>query len=113
MRRLVDFLAPIGLLVMAAASMAARQGYAVKPNLSTYLFVGLALVVLHLALRGEEVYRAIGGRQLRYGGNEEVDADYRFRERGIALFHNAQVAQSALRIASQLGSEERLHPGGM
>ncbi len=72
MRRLVDFLAPIGLLVMAAASMAARQGYAVKPNLSTYLFVGLALVVLHLALRGEEVYRAIGGRQLRYGGNAAV-----------------------------------------
>jgi hypothetical protein len=42
-------------------------------------------------------------RQLRYGGNEEVDADYRFRERGIALFHNAQVAHSALSIASQLG----------
>jgi len=72
MRRLVDFLAPIGLLVMAAASMAARQGYAVKPNLNTYLFVGLALVVLHLALRGEEIYRAIGGRQVRYGGNTAV-----------------------------------------
>jgi len=72
MRRLVDFLAPLGLLVMAAASMAARQGYAVKPNLNTYLFVGLALVVLHIALRGEEIYRAIGGRQLRYGGNTAV-----------------------------------------
>jgi ABC-type uncharacterized transport system involved in gliding motility auxiliary subunit len=72
MRRLLDLLAPLGLLVMAGASLAVRQGYALKPNLNTYLIVGLALIVAHLALRWPDVYRAIGGRQLRYGSNTAV-----------------------------------------
>jgi len=41
-------------------------------------------------------------RQVRYGGTEEIDADYRFRERGIALLHNARVAQRAIAIADAL-----------
>src|SRR6185295_18649332 len=32
----------------------------------------LALVVLHVGLRWEDIYRAIGGRQLRYGSNTAV-----------------------------------------
>jgi ABC-type uncharacterized transport system involved in gliding motility auxiliary subunit len=72
MRRLIDFLAPLGLLVMAGAALAARQGYNVKPNVNTYLLVGLALVVAHVALRWEDIHRGIGGRQLRYGGNTAV-----------------------------------------
>jgi ABC-type uncharacterized transport system involved in gliding motility auxiliary subunit len=72
MRKLIDFLAPVGLALMAGGAIAARQGYAVKPNLNTYLYVGLALVLLHLALRWEDVYRGIGGRQLRYGSNTAV-----------------------------------------
>jgi len=72
MKRIVDFLAPVGLAVMAAAGIAARQGYNVRPNLNAYLLVGLALIVLHLALRWEEIYRGIGGRQLRYGSNTAV-----------------------------------------
>jgi ABC-type uncharacterized transport system involved in gliding motility auxiliary subunit len=72
MRRLIDFLAPLGFIVMAGAAIAARQGVTLKPNLNTYLLIGLALVVLHLALRWEAVYRAIGGRQLRYGSNTAV-----------------------------------------
>ena len=72
MRRLIDFLAPIGLAIMASAGIAARQGYPLKPNLDTYLLVGLALVVLHVGLRWEDIYRAIGGRQLRYGSNTAV-----------------------------------------
>jgi ABC-type uncharacterized transport system involved in gliding motility auxiliary subunit len=72
MRRAIDFLAPLGLLVMAAAAIAVRQGYTVKPNLNTYLFAGFALVVAHVALRWEDIYRGIGGRQLRYGSNTAV-----------------------------------------
>ena len=72
MRRAVDFLAPLGLLIMAAAALAARQGWSLKPSLNVYLIVGAALVVAHLALRWEDVYHAVGGRQLRYGGNTAV-----------------------------------------
>jgi len=73
MRRLVDFLAPLGLVVMAGAAVAAHQGwFTVKPNVSTYVFLGLALVVAHVALRWDDIYRGIGGRQLRYGSNTAV-----------------------------------------
>ena len=72
MRRVIDLLAPLGFLIMAGAAIAARQGVTLKPNLSTYVLAGLALVVAHLALRWEAVYRAIGGRQLRYGSNTAV-----------------------------------------
>jgi len=72
MRKLIDFLAPVGLAVMAGGAIAARQGYAIKPNLNVYLYAGLALVLLHLALRWEDIYRGIGGRQLRYGSNTAV-----------------------------------------
>jgi gliding motility-associatede transport system auxiliary component len=72
MRRVIDLLAPLGLLVMAGAAIAARQGYTVKPSLNTYLLIGLALVFAHVALRWEAIYRAIGGRQLRYGSNTAV-----------------------------------------
>jgi phosphotransferase family enzyme len=42
-------------------------------------------------------------RQLRYGGTEEIDADYKFRERGVALLHNAQVGRRAVALATKLG----------
>jgi thiamine kinase-like enzyme len=42
-------------------------------------------------------------RQLRYGGTEEIDADHRFRERGLALLHNAQAARRAVVLAAELG----------
>jgi hypothetical protein len=57
MRKLIDFLAPVGLAVMAGGAIAARQGYALKPDLNVYLYVGLALVLLHVALRWEDIYR--------------------------------------------------------
>ena len=42
-------------------------------------------------------------RQLRYGGTEEIDADYKFRERGLALLHNAHAARRAVALATKLG----------
>ena len=42
-------------------------------------------------------------QQLRYGGTQQIDGDYRFRERGIALLDNAQRARRALTLAKELG----------
>jgi hypothetical protein len=42
-------------------------------------------------------------RQFRYGGSEEIDADFKFRERGLALLHNTRTARRALALAEQLG----------
>lgn len=43
-------------------------------------------------------------RQMRYGGAEEVDPDFRFRERGISLLDNALRARRAIRIAEELAA---------
>jgi hypothetical protein len=42
-------------------------------------------------------------RQLRYGGNEEIDAGFRFRERGLALLDNVKRARRAVALAEELG----------
>jgi hypothetical protein len=41
-------------------------------------------------------------RQMRYGGSEEIDADYRFRERGLGLLDNVERARRAVTLASRL-----------
>ena len=41
-------------------------------------------------------------RQMRYGGTEEIDADFRFRQRGIALLDNAERARRAVTLAQDL-----------
>ncbi len=41
-------------------------------------------------------------RQMRYGGTEEINADFRFRQRGIALLDNAERAQRAVTLAQGL-----------
>jgi ABC-type uncharacterized transport system involved in gliding motility auxiliary subunit len=70
---MVDYEAPVGVVVGAAAPAPPHQGwFTVKPNVSTYVFLGLALVVAHVALRWDDIYRGIGGRQLRYGSNTAV-----------------------------------------
>lgn len=46
---------------------------------------------------------ASADRQLRYGGEEQIDADFRFRQRGIALLENADRARRAVRLAKELG----------
>ena len=47
---------------------------------------------------------ASAARHLRYGGmDEEIDATFRFRDRGAALLFNAQRAALALDLAEELG----------
>ena len=72
MKRFVDLLTPLGLLVVAGAAIAARRGLNLPGGLRPWLVGGFALVVLHLVLRWEDVYRTIGRRQLRYGTNTAV-----------------------------------------
>jgi hypothetical protein len=45
---------------------------------------------------------ASASRQMRYGGTEEIDADFRFRQRGIALLDNAERARRAVTLAHDL-----------
>ena len=42
-------------------------------------------------------------RQFRYGGEGEIDAAFKFRERSRALLFNSQWARKAIELASQLG----------
>ena len=72
MGRAVDLLAPLGLLVMAGAAIASRYGVALPGGLNPWLAAGAVLMLVHLALRWESVVKAVGGRQLRHGGNSAV-----------------------------------------
>jgi ABC-type uncharacterized transport system involved in gliding motility auxiliary subunit len=72
MKRLVDTLAPLGLLVIVGAMAWTRAGRTLPGKLDYWLLAGAALVVLNLLLRGGELADAIGRRQLRYGGNTLV-----------------------------------------
>jgi ABC-type uncharacterized transport system involved in gliding motility auxiliary subunit len=71
MRRLIDFLAPLGLLV-AAGAWVWRSQRPLPGDLGPYLIAGAVLIVAHLLLRWEDVVRAVGGRQLAYGANMVV-----------------------------------------
>jgi hypothetical protein len=42
-------------------------------------------------------------RQYRYGGEGEIDASFKFRERTRALLYNAGWAQQAIALADRLG----------
>jgi ABC-type uncharacterized transport system involved in gliding motility auxiliary subunit len=65
--RKIDALAPLGILVVIASLIAAS--YEKLPGrIEYYAAAGALLVVMHLALRFEDIARG-RGRQLRYGGN--------------------------------------------
>jgi ABC-type uncharacterized transport system involved in gliding motility auxiliary subunit len=72
LKRLVDFLAPLGFLVAVGALAWARYGKTLPGGLRPYLIAALALVLLHLVLRWEDVARGLGRRQLKYGTNTLV-----------------------------------------
>lgn len=71
MRRLIDFLAPLG-IVLAAGAWVWRAYKPLPGGFGPYLAVAGVLVVAHLLLRWEDIVHAIGGRQLAYGANMAV-----------------------------------------
>jgi ABC-type uncharacterized transport system involved in gliding motility auxiliary subunit len=72
LKRLVDFLAPLGFLLAVGAIAWTRWGKTLPGGLRPYLIGALALVLLHLVLRWEDVARGLGRRQLKYGTNTFV-----------------------------------------
>jgi ABC-type uncharacterized transport system involved in gliding motility auxiliary subunit len=74
LKKLVDFLAPLGFLIAFAAIFTTRTAWADKlpGGLRPWLIAAAALVVIHLVLRFEDVVRVLGRRQLKYGSNTLV-----------------------------------------
>ena len=72
LKRLVDFLAPLGFLLAVGALGWTRYGKTLPGGLRPYLIAALALVLLHLVLRWEDVAGGLGRRQLKYGTNTFV-----------------------------------------
>ncbi len=69
MSRALDFLAPLGILVTAGAFSWERAGQTLPGEFHFFLIGGAALIFAHLLVRWDELARAIGVRQLRFGGN--------------------------------------------
>ncbi len=69
MKRLVDFLAPLGILVLIASQAWLISGRPLPGQERFYVIGGVALILAHLLLRFEAIVGAIGKRQFRYGGN--------------------------------------------
>jgi gliding motility-associatede transport system auxiliary component len=75
MKKLVDYLAPLGFILAIAALAWDRFNVLGKPlpgGLRPYLIAALALVLLHLVLRWDVVAGSLGRRQLKYGTNTFV-----------------------------------------
>ncbi len=75
LKRLVDFLSPLGFILAVGALAWSRitpMGKALPGGLRPYLIAAAALVLVHLVLRFEDVLRVVGRRQLKYGGNTLV-----------------------------------------
>jgi len=72
MRRYVDFLAPLGLVVIVAYEAVSRGGKTLPGKPAAYWIAGGALIFAHLLFRWEDLVKFIGRRQLRYGGNTMV-----------------------------------------
>src|SRR6185503_14345427 len=71
-KRAVDFLAPLGLLVIVGAEAWQRWGRVLPGPERYYYAAGLGLIFLHLALRWDDIARYIGDRQMKYGTNTMV-----------------------------------------
>ena len=70
--RLVDFLAPLGFLVIVGAEAWERSGRTLPGKPEAWLIAGAALIVTHLLLRFEDLTRRVGRRQMKYGANTAV-----------------------------------------
>ena len=69
MRRLVDTLAPLGLLVMIGAAAWLRAGKTLPGKPEYYTLAGLVLIALHVLLRWDDLAGLVGRRQAKYGIN--------------------------------------------
>src|SRR5262245_35487070 len=74
MRRLVDALAPLGLLVMIGAAAWLRAGKTLPGKPEYYTIAGFVLIGLHVLLRWDDIVGLIGRRQAKYGANTLVVA---------------------------------------
>jgi ABC-type uncharacterized transport system involved in gliding motility auxiliary subunit len=75
LKKIVDFLAPLGFVLAIGALSWERIPYITRPlpgGQRPYLIAAAALVLLHLVLRWEDVARSLGRRQLKYGTNTLV-----------------------------------------
>ena len=70
--RAVDFLAPLGFLVIVGAEGWQRWGKTLPGKPEYYLIAGAALILTHLLLRFEDITRRVGRRQMKYGANTTV-----------------------------------------
>jgi gliding motility-associatede transport system auxiliary component len=70
--RAVDFLAPVGFLVIVGAQAWERWGKTLPGKPDYYLIAGAALILTHLLLRFEDITRHVGRRQMKYGANTTV-----------------------------------------
>ncbi len=72
LKKLIDFLAPVGLLVVVGAAFWERAGKTLPGGLRPWLIAGAALILVHLILRWEDVAGRLGRRQIKYGSNTFV-----------------------------------------
>ena len=72
--RITDLLSPLGLLVIVGAKIWEwnAKTWTLPGKYDYYLIAGLALIVLHVALRWDDIVRVMGERQMKYGGNALV-----------------------------------------
>jgi ABC-type uncharacterized transport system involved in gliding motility auxiliary subunit len=70
--RAVDFLAPLGFLVIVGSSAWQRMGRTLPGKPEAYLIAGAVLILAHVLLRFEDIARRVGRRQMKYGANTTV-----------------------------------------
>jgi ABC-type uncharacterized transport system involved in gliding motility auxiliary subunit len=68
----VDLLAPVGFAVVIGSWIADRLNKHLPGTPRTWMIIGAGLVLTHILMRWDNIVRAIGGRQLRYGANALV-----------------------------------------
>ena len=72
MRKVIDALAPLGLLVIIGAEAWIRAGKTLPGKFEYYLGAGALLILAHLVLRWDDIAGTIGRRQTKYGANTLV-----------------------------------------
>ncbi len=72
LKKLVDFIAPVGFVVAVGAIAWERSGRTLPGGLRPWLVGGVALILVHLILRWEDVFGRLGHRQVKYGTNSVI-----------------------------------------